>query len=922
MKIRVVITVLSLLIVSPLALQAARRTPYPVAPHPGPSLGYVQMPLRDGTDEDTLFYGYGFENGWNGWTTHDFTDVGSMWHTSETHAFSGRSWWCSDPNIGGYNDHWLQYLDTPVLNLHGHANLRLRFMAYWSSENNDTGAAAPPAGYDGWDGSNVWISTNGGNTWRVITPTAPTYRRSSLYSFGVEWGMGQNIPGWTGSSDEANWPAGRWVAAEFNLDQFNVNNVKIRWAFCSDPSWHTGGDGDANRQAWGFQVDSLRVVSGDSVLWSNNGDAQGDMATSSGEGQPSGDFWEITNTGHQSQHSAHCPVRANLSDALVTPALDIPAGGWNTWFDFWFKPDQRAYDPDSNNTLNDFFDVAISTNRADWEQIVWEYDPNGTWHTDWHFFGPDSTFNGNVVPGYPAWKIKLNLTAYAGQQVYLRFRAITDSVMAGDQGTGLYIDDFRLLGNHQAQDDVGLDWVKVSYPTTMGVATSCRTLAVNYGMRDQQQVIKYSRIDAGARSPITPWERLLAGTQTEYPFSITAARWLYADSVNVQAYTQLGADTLHGNDTATAHGVVVYPTNIWRLGYDNRAYTLAFNFARGTGPTIKFTPATDGIRGAFDLKALRVRWNGTQNVDVQTRLHIFSDNRGRMGQELYNAVVNVTTADVLPHVGIIDLTGVQALQRITTDFWVWFEIQRDDNFPQIVGAQQVFGRGHYFSYNGQNADTANAEWQVHAILMPGGFSPQNTLLAGRAELNFDSASVGDDHRMRVALFNGGINPVTVSAAHSDNELFQVDTIQQKTLGIGDMMEVYVTFHPTDQSAVAGRLTFDCTDQTPPTVNMVAYGGHVFVNNDDPTPTEFRLGQAYPNPFNSMSRITYSLAHPSGVRLAVYDLAGRQVAELVNGRVEAGSHSVVFNGAGLATGVYLYRMEAGSFKSIHKLVLVK
>ena len=92
------------------------------------------------------------------------------------------------------------------------------------------------------------------------------------------------------------------------------------------------------------------------------------------------------------------------------------------------------------------------------------------------------------------------------------------------------------------------------------------------------------------------------------------------------------------------------------------------------------------------------------------------------------------------------------------------------------------------------------------------------------------------------------------------------------------------------------------------------------------PQEFALFQNYPNPFNPSTKIQYSLEKAAEVTLKVYNLLGVEVATLVNGRQEAGSYAVPFNtnkGAlALSSGVYFYRLEAGSFVSTRKLVLIR
>ncbi len=88
------------------------------------------------------------------------------------------------------------------------------------------------------------------------------------------------------------------------------------------------------------------------------------------------------------------------------------------------------------------------------------------------------------------------------------------------------------------------------------------------------------------------------------------------------------------------------------------------------------------------------------------------------------------------------------------------------------------------------------------------------------------------------------------------------------------------------------------------------------------PTQAALAQNYPNPFNPSTTIRYELPAASQVRLSVFDMLGREVSVLVNERREAGVHEARFDGSGLASGVYLYRMQSGDFVQTRQLVLVR
>ncbi len=88
------------------------------------------------------------------------------------------------------------------------------------------------------------------------------------------------------------------------------------------------------------------------------------------------------------------------------------------------------------------------------------------------------------------------------------------------------------------------------------------------------------------------------------------------------------------------------------------------------------------------------------------------------------------------------------------------------------------------------------------------------------------------------------------------------------------------------------------------------------------PEEFYLSQNYPNPFNPTTTIRYSIPQNSKVTLKVYDILGREVATLVNEAKQPGNYEVAFNGSGLASGIYFYRLQAGNFSATKKLILMK
>ncbi len=95
-----------------------------------------------------------------------------------------------------------------------------------------------------------------------------------------------------------------------------------------------------------------------------------------------------------------------------------------------------------------------------------------------------------------------------------------------------------------------------------------------------------------------------------------------------------------------------------------------------------------------------------------------------------------------------------------------------------------------------------------------------------------------------------------------------------------------------------------------------------VSGNQEIPNRFELGQNFPNPFNPATVIKYQIPKSSNVKISVFDILGKEVATLVNGKVDAGYHQVEFNGSNFASGLYIYKIEAVGFTDVKKMILIK
>ena len=95
-----------------------------------------------------------------------------------------------------------------------------------------------------------------------------------------------------------------------------------------------------------------------------------------------------------------------------------------------------------------------------------------------------------------------------------------------------------------------------------------------------------------------------------------------------------------------------------------------------------------------------------------------------------------------------------------------------------------------------------------------------------------------------------------------------------------------------------------------------------IQQDGAIPGKYHLLQNFPNPFNPTTEISWQLAVGTPVRLVVYDITGQEIAILINETKTAGIHQITFDGSNLASGIYLYHLQAGQFVETKKMILLK
>ena len=134
--------------------------------------------------------------------------------------------------------------------------------------------------------------------------------------------------------------------------------------------------------------------------------------------------------------------------------------------------------------------------------------------------------------------------------------------------------------------------------------------------------------------------------------------------------------------------------------------------------------------------------------------------------------------------------------------------------------------------------------------------------------------------------------------------------------------------PFDFAYSTSKESYSYGTSSQPLGSLTWFGLQVGVeDNGESVPANFELSQNYPNPFNPETQIKYVIPEQEHVKLTIYNSTGQEIRTLVNNSQSAGSHTVTWNGRNnfgqkVTSGIYLYRLDAGDFVNIKKMILLK
>jgi hypothetical protein len=204
-----------------------------------------------------------------------------------------------------------------------------------------------------------------------------------------------------------------------------------------------------------------------------------------------------------------------------------------------------------------------------------------------------------------------------------------------------------------------------------------------------------------------------------------------------------------------------------------------------------------------------------------------------------------------------------------------------------------------------------------------------TIVLGQPVIAFgsvrDDSTTIDTFRLTTSTFH----PLIIKGVYTGTRWFAVTDVQD-TVNEGDTLSVLVSFTPDTAKTYLDTLFIWSNPGNSLTRVPLSGNGTITAvsQNNSGIPKSYGISQNYPNPFNPTTVINYQLPVNSSVTLKIYDVLGREVETLVDERQNAGSYNVTFNAGNLPSGVYFYRLsagssgQAGSFTQTKKLVVIK
>ncbi len=790
------------------------------------------------------------------------------WHPSLFNAYDDNSWWCGKDDVGngssGYLDSWHQYLDTPTISIPS-SGYTLSAQMAWGIE-DPAGAVVAGTCTDGWDAANVRISTDGGNTWDLLTGSDPY---DFAYGFGWIWNDAEYDCGGdlehlaSGWGDQAS-----WHDVTFNLDDYAGEDVTIRFAFGSDPAYSTLDDATLT----GFRVDNISISNGTDELFYDDADGDSDMLAS-------GEVW--------------------IEQFYDYGDVTRPGGtGWDSY---------DPGDPFNGNIMLDLSDFAGQSIRMKWQARV---DGNAD----------GGNGDGLFIDDILVWKSELvehpptpqNLVAEASDAtVNLSWNPVDEGAVDGV----VSYDDNTFENAISMTSGEGQCGTLFTMPFGSSVNVNSVLLwgsEFSTSLSDVQ-ILGYEVI--GGEIQFDPLYTTTADLNANEWNEIELSDWVFDSNFLIaQGITEDIGCALDEQETGS-HSWVKLGTGAWENWTDasgvdmsDGEWGIRVNATSSGGSAAEYNIYRHSEGGDYTEPL----WYGTAWPDLT-----FDDPFVANGNTYYYVVTAIYNYSTPEEVESDFSNEVSAMPEAATIY----EMAYDDGTAE--SSVTPLGDGGFYAVHFVPEEPVTLVSMKYYATGEGGLT-WVYIWADDGEGGMPGTQIGPN--LLFANVTEGWNEKDVSSQNfviSEGGFYAGwgETSLSPQLGLDEDSPDDASYFqiPDDPWASIADLGYSGDLMIRAKVDAAVSVDPI---DNAQLPMEFALKQNYPNPFNPVTFIPFDLPSEQHVMLELYDVTGRLVQTLVSENLPAGRYSYHLDASNLATGVYIYRIETEKYSSAKKLILVK
>jgi len=369
-----------------------------------------------------------------------------------------------------------------------------------------------------------------------------------------------------------------------------------------------------------------------------------------------------------------------------------------------------------------------------------------------------------------------------------------------------------------------------------------------------------------------------------------------------------------------------------------------FNNASGT-----LNEVSTGVTESINYPAVTVDNNDITHIvyrsNANNRLYTINDSSGTFSSPIAITPINSGLPSFYRNIAIDSVGRLYVIYQNSVNpapkgFFLVYGQAGTFSDPQLVFEDST---GTY-STRWSSSVAARSNGEIAAVFSPGGirnnqviadifmrrgflFGPPRfpVISFSTDSLNFGNVIIDSSASLNLVITNIGDTTLVIDTLFTNDSVFTISANANIILSPDSSYNLTVTFTPVDWVMYNGILTIESNASNLPMteIYLTGFGHNVLAVNSNSKPTyKWRLDQNYPNPFNPSTKIKFTISDLRFTILKVYDVLGNEVATLVNKIKEPGYYEVNFNASNLASGVYFYRLVAGSFVSTRKMLLLK